>query len=151
MCSKRRNFVIFFGLRYSPMSKMYGGERHLCCSLVFTPALEFTRPHMQWIPRPLFPGLKRPRREADHCLNLTSRLKTRGGTRPLPLYVGYGVGGLCTMYMQQRIVTINEMDISFIFTSYDTLFFEVKNIKCFISIRQRSFVLLCASSISSNG
>jgi hypothetical protein len=35
-------------------------------SETFSPALERTQPHIQWVSGALYPGVKRPMREAEH-------------------------------------------------------------------------------------
>jgi hypothetical protein len=51
------------------------------------PVLGSTLPPIQWVPRTLFPGLKRPGREADHSLPSSDEVKNIGAIRILPSYV----------------------------------------------------------------
>jgi hypothetical protein len=48
------------------------------------PALGPTQPPIKWIPGALFPGVKRPRREADHSLPSSAEVKNGGTIPPLP-------------------------------------------------------------------
>jgi hypothetical protein len=48
------------------------------------PALGPTQPLIQWVPGILSPGIKRPRREADHSLSSKAEVWNGGAIPPLP-------------------------------------------------------------------
>jgi hypothetical protein len=48
------------------------------------PALGRTQPPIQWVPGDISPGLKRPKREADHSPPSSAEVKNGGATPPLP-------------------------------------------------------------------
>jgi hypothetical protein len=47
-------------------------------SIEFRPALGPTRSPIQWVPGDCFPGVKRPRREADHSPPFNAKVKNGG-------------------------------------------------------------------------
>jgi hypothetical protein len=51
---------------------------------VHSPALGPTQYLVQWVPRALFPAVKRPRRESDHSLPASTEVKNGGAIPPLP-------------------------------------------------------------------
>ena len=51
------------------------GTRDLIFSKAFRPPLSLTEPLIQWIPKTLSPGRKRPRRESDHLLPPSAEIK----------------------------------------------------------------------------
>jgi hypothetical protein len=48
------------------------------------PALGPTQPHIQWVTKSVYPGVKRPAREADHSPPPTGEVKNGGAVPPLP-------------------------------------------------------------------
>jgi hypothetical protein len=51
-------------------------------SIAFRPNLGPTLPLIQWVPRALSPGVKRPRRETDHSPASSAEVKNDGTTIP---------------------------------------------------------------------
>jgi hypothetical protein len=59
-------------------------KRFFLFSINSRPALKPTQPLIQWVPGLLFPGIKRPKREADHIPSSSAEDKDGGAISPLP-------------------------------------------------------------------
>jgi hypothetical protein len=64
-----------------------GGGRIFLLSMSFRPVLVPTQPPIHWVPGSLFPGVKRPRREADHSPPTSAEVKNTWIYKSAPPYV----------------------------------------------------------------
>jgi hypothetical protein len=57
----------------------------LLFSIASRPALGPAQPPIQWVLRALYPGLKRPGREADHSPPCSAKVRNTGAIPPLSI------------------------------------------------------------------
>jgi hypothetical protein len=62
-----------------------GRGKILLFSTASRPALGPTQPPIRWVPEAIYPGVKRPRREADLSPPSSAGAKNGGAISPLPL------------------------------------------------------------------